>query len=520
MLKPIRNRSSFFRPHGTDDSVTMVKFGVLLIVFAYAFVLLVAVRPDVSWVHPEIQLIDNFVIHTNRPWYELIFNWSELEFAPRHTRPLSSLVQVIDSKIRLALPAEIYIYSQSWSVTWILSIFVNPFLFYRFLSLFIKKKSFCLFGAAIYLLSPTTLSSIVMFFRPAKVLAQFFLLMSILISASIAKSQNVAFKEFLKLGFIVFLGLISDEAGWFAIFAVFTYHLFFDKKNLKPVFLVLTGSAILALLIYLVVMPTISTMVWGDKQVLGDYFILKPILQSENIYLTLWALFLECGNAFLIHMQIFTRDIFALFPFNTHPTSVWKFVFVLSAVLLVLWVVACLMGLRNLPSKTICWLATCAVSGLILHSLLMTVVGNKLFGPYYYGAYITPFMIAVFIGISCDGFSDLSKKFSHVGTFFSLSLTFTVITLANTYLATNLAIKNIHFYPPGSTAYRQIFANTNNRFNINQVFTGQEKYIRDFIRSRGICTVLPVEMLWLATRLQAVNGAGFPPGDKTMKVCR
>ena len=271
-------------------------------------------------------------------------------------------------------------------------------------------------------------------------------------------------------------------------------------------------------------MPKISAFLWGDKQVLGDYFILKPILQSTDIYVTLMALLLECWNAFITHSMAFGRDIFSIFPLNNQSSSIWKHVYELSFATFTLWLITCFASFRNTKSdgfKNMAWVVSCAITGILFHSLLMTVVGNKVFGPYYYGAYITPFLIAAFILVSSEALVYFGERFYKFGTFvFCGTAILVVVTLAHTFLATNLAIKNVHFYPPGSTKYREIFSNSENRFSIKAVFSEQEKYIADFLVMRGRCIDLPVELLWLATRMKAVNGAGFPPDQKTMKVCR
>lgn len=496
----------------------------LLVIFAYGFILFFAIRPDVSWVHPEIQLIDNFVIHADRRWYELIFNWEKLEFAPRHTRALSSLVQIIDSKLRLALPPSIYLYSQSWSVTWVFSIFVNPYLFYKLLRIFVKTRYYCYLGLALYLLSSTSLSSIVMFFRPAKVLAQFFLLYSLLLSAQIARDNSNSLSAYGKLALIVFLGMLSDEAGWFVIPMVFLFHLFFDRERLAKISIALLFSAALACCIYFLVMPAISTYLWGNNQQLGDYFILKNILQSNTPLDTVIVLLLEWVNGTITHFQVFIRDVLSLFPLNSQSSLMWRITYVVSGTATLAWMA---FGLASIFIKSeaqfrryLAWTGTGFVLGIFFHSLLMTVVGNKIFGPFYYGGFITPFLIIIYLLISKSGIAFISATGHRSQPFFVATTFLTALTLSHTFLATNIAIKNVHYYPPASTAYREIFSNVENRFDIEPVFSDQKKQIHELLSLSGGCVDLPVELLWLATKLKLVSGAGFPPGDKTVKVCR
>ncbi len=497
----------------------------MLPVAAYILVLL-SLGPAISWVHPEIQIIDFFITHTNAPWYQLIFNYEHLEFAPRFTRPLSSLFQVLDSYIRLSLPKGMYSYSQSWSLTWAFSLILNPLLMYRLVFLWTGDRLIALFAFCLYLLSPTNLSSAVMFFRPGKVLAQFFLLLVLDMASRYVIKRETSLKRLMVIGCVVFLGIMSDEGGWFSLPAVFLLFLIFYRDKAASVLGILVVASLLAAAHYFWILPSVSAAIWGGNQQLGDYFILKDITHSATPVDTLILLLHRFSKAFAAHIFIFPKDTFALFITNPGLGGWWQLLFIVNAGISAFMLICAVYVLKkDLLSKSYVFIYffLCFIGGVIFHSLLMVIVGNQVFGPYYYGGFISIYLLLCYAWLWKMVFT-LAEGPGLNGRLNALSLLSVVVMMIaqfHTFQATNILVKDVHYYHPASVIYREYFANQLDRFSVSEPFTEQQKdLIERFYSMRGNCIDLPVELLWHATNVRALQGYGFPPGDKTMTVCK
>lgn len=480
---------------------------VLLLILGYL------VSPLNSWVHPEIQLIDNYLIKSHEPFYKNLFNWQALEFAPRYTRPISTLVQILDSKVRYKLPPIFLAWLPSFSFVWLIVLVVNPLLVTKLCKLLGLSITTTAVVATMYLLSSSNLSDLVMMFRPGKPLAQMCLILTAIYAIELCEVKNKSFVNY-KLWFVLLCGVLSDEAGWMGVATAGL--LLINQKHIKDNAIRYLIGFLLIVVVYtiqLMIHRYISDRLWGFSDSIGSYFILKPLL--EDPLAAIPVLLVEVANLTLSHILIFYRDLTGFYPLNkvsilALPIMVVSGIGVLSLLI---------SGLASKEQKSGKYCRTFFALGLIslcFHSLLMAVVGNKVFGPYYYAGFVTFFMIMSF-GVAFDNIYLKCQNQKSKMMVLTIPLS-CVVSALYVFCATNQYIKYIHYYRPGTTEYREMFRNDVDRFKTPVQFLNPYMNAKSLIK--GGCVDLPVELLWLATDLKAVNGAGFPPGDITMRVCR
>lgn len=448
-----------------------------LLFIAYAFIFLYAL-PQLGWVHPEIYGLDQASLQAHAPWYKQIFHWRNFEYVPRHTRPLSSFFQMIDTAIRTHVPAAIAKIIPSVSFDLLLALLLNPWLFYRLLRDVIGDKLVCRLTLVLYILSATNLSSAVMMFRPGKILAQFFLLLAMRIIAGQARWKWPSYRLAALLGGTVFLGLISDEGGWFAPFAVSLFAFCYRRDNFWPVFASMILAAVSVILCYLVVFPYLSAIWLNLHGKLGEYDILYNITQAPDHAEKLRQLLRDIRHAIGVHLFAFPRDVFALYPFNGGLSPIWRLIFCCSAFGFVVWSLHALRGFsyqRRWPPHLACYAAICVLVGILMHSTLLSLVPPKLFGPYYYGGYITLFVLLGFAAIS-DHALQRPGSAAWWRPAYSVMATLLAVSLMHCFSATSTMMYYVHCdsridHHQRIGSMQAHFANKEDRFTLQKVIT-------------------------------------------------
>src|SRR5688572_10480605 len=165
---------------------------ILTIVFVYAKIALLLTSYSVVWVQPEefnwresiLKGGTSLTAHDVRG----AFNWELFEYAPRSTRPLSSYLEIVDTKLRVLLWRVIPPHP-SLSLTWLPLLVVSPWLFYKLLRNLGISNATAALTTALYLGNPATLSLLAVDFRPAKALANCAIVACLYWASRIQKSR-------------------------------------------------------------------------------------------------------------------------------------------------------------------------------------------------------------------------------------------------------------------------------------------------------------------------------------------
>ena len=215
-----------------NKKITLGLWGVLLA--EYLFIFLFLLNYDLAWMNPEKFAVHQWIL-SNGPHWEST-DWSKflhidvIELnADRLSRPLSNLIEVIDTKWRASL-WDIIPPHPSLSLQWPLMFILLPWLLWR---TFVNMGCFsfvALMGVCVYIASVGFLGPLVMLFHPAKnlvnffgVLAMYFFSLGVKPSPHLHKGggRGVLWAGFLSL----FLGFLSDETGvYLYVMAIVLFH--------------------------------------------------------------------------------------------------------------------------------------------------------------------------------------------------------------------------------------------------------------------------------------------------------
>src|SRR5262247_2605472 len=133
----------------------------MVLLYVYVRVALLLTNYNVVWAQMEElnwreYILSNGISLTSDDWTKPL-NWQVFEYAPRCTRPLSSYVETLDTKLRAAL-WKVMVPHPSLSITWILSLLITPWLFFRLLRNLEVDSNIAILATALYVGNPGTLS--------------------------------------------------------------------------------------------------------------------------------------------------------------------------------------------------------------------------------------------------------------------------------------------------------------------------------------------------------------------------
>ncbi|MBI2060743.1 MAG: hypothetical protein HYT87_13320 [Nitrospirae bacterium] len=349
-----------------------------------------------------------------------VFDWQTFEFTPRTTRPLSSLIEIVDTKLRVWL-WQFVLPHPSFSITWGLLLFVNPFLLYKLLRGLGIGKALSVMVASLYLTHPATLSLLAVNFRPAKPVANSAILLCLVLASSCnqlsrsARSSNVGSSRqavlFGSLCLILLTSLFFDETAFLSFIAVplLFPRIFFPRIGRT----LLYGSIpLVAFACYLKLFPILAqragysgegldryaeiTRITGDPVVTGltqlsegNHHSLADLAAPISRFVsTLWR---NVGGDFPTNVVIFFSDTLGLV--SPYLPKSWLYLPLWSGTLLLaLWAVITMMvqrrrgewGSGSLMASDVYSVETASAVLLVVVTLcanvLLHVVGNHVWG--------------------------------------------------------------------------------------------------------------------------------------------
>lgn len=460
--------STFKNQNKYSDPFFWFSFLTLTISFSYIIYLILDVKS--SWVMGEA-LNYKFYIMKYIPLNRLIpgmFNHLAFEFSDRITRPLSSAFEIIDTHFREWLWHYIPPIS-SLSLTFLFSLILGPWLFYKFLLNIKIRPSIALLAVSFMLLHPGSLSLIVMLFRPAKAMMNFWLIFSLYIASliHIRDTQTHYTKNNLilctVLSISIILGALFDETAVVIVTGILFLFPYLFFRPLKRVFIFISVPIIL-LALYFYILPLCAIHFGYPKPYLLTFSVFdRPLLPSFKVFLTNYSQ----------HVSVMVRESFALFnPKDIH--NFWeRSIIVIYLVCLIVFISQLLMLFLKTKNETtvsfinkafllksfFLFLALCLV-----HTVLLDLAGSKIdgriWGPYWYGAYFGIFL-AIFLGSLGETTAQAHKLTSCT---FGLVVGLVSLSTMITFPYTNFFYRVEHYYSVTYNGIYEMYCGRINRF--------------------------------------------------------
>jgi hypothetical protein len=486
-----------------------INTGLFLLVASYIYIIFVTLGYDSAWMLPEVFKIKNAIVkmmHSESGMFwplTYIFRFDVFEFGPRTTRPLSSLFEIADTFCRVHL-WKIMTPHPSLSLTFIFTLILSPYCLYKLLRNWELTDNQAKIAVSFYLVQPGTLSLIVMYFRPAKTLAIFFMILSFLLASIIRKRYASHEKPGLPVFICLFLsltaGFLFDETA--AVFYFAFLILFFGIViRSKKFFIAFTSIPFMIAALYFYVFPLISVLLHSSRTVFADYIADELII---NIYLP----FIK--YSLLSNFRVLFKESLILFSPGYTPSLAFKILFGVQQLIvggvLVYFCFHLIGQIRNRSLKSgryelLIKAFLVVLWGGLAHGLFMNITSNNIWGPYWYGSYI-----GVFFALLIAGFYKIQDK--GLGRMVTVAAASTIILSMLTFPYLNFVYKKYHYYPHAPIHIQQFFEWELNRFEISRNDVPRD--IRDSIertvrQSRlesspeGII-VIP-ELMWLPIEL-------------------
>lgn len=456
----VRQRKLFF-------SQINIAWMMLGITFVYVFSLILSDKS--SWVLFETFSHEIYIVQ-NVPLNQIIkgvFNTQVFEYSDRLTRPLSSMFEILDTHLRAWLWHYIKPIT-SLSITFVFSLLLNPLLFYKFLLNLKIRRSIAVLATSLMILSPGSLSVLVMYFRPAKAMLNFWLIFCLYYASVIYLKdvgQNVLNRDdrnvYGLIGLIavgILLAFLFDETAIViasSLFFLFPAIYFRDYKR----FLFFLSVPIMLGTLYFYIFPRCSIHFGYPKPNLLNYAPLNidsfpPInIIVSNFIQHLWVITRESLNL-LNPLYFFTvkEKLLVL----SSITGIFVFI-CRSIVPLYKGNQKCLYQLKSFALKTAALLIfLCLVHTLLLDS---TSTIGRIWGPYYYGAYFGIFF-AILLALLGEMVMQAKSRTSY--SFIAMmSLLCMSLMIAFPYI--NYVYREAH-YPFRSWIIEGVFRGYINRF--------------------------------------------------------
>ncbi len=488
--------SFFMNASGSLDKFFSFGIPLGLVFFVYLFIFAQASSFENTWMHPEMSNLKEGYLKTGarfvRKDFFDIWDWRITETVPRTTRWLSWYMDFLDTKFRVWLWQRMPPHP-SFSLTWAWTLAINPWLLYTYLRLRHFTVSIALTVMAFYLMTPQTLSGIFMLFRSGKILADFFILAALVLACLCEAHPR---KKIYFIGFCVALLLapFSDETGLF-IFP------FLCLLHPKVVFRLDRGPWVLMVMVLVA-----WAYAWGIKAMC--HFVSGAPLSGLSQYGIFSHLF-EPGFAGLVlsNLWINTTTLFTqtMGIGLLHPLAVpWMKVLMVMGVLswsVLFFLVLTSKELWRMPRKTLLLGGMLFLIATVYHDLLMTLVKNQTWGPYYYGNYFSIlFSITLAFGLELVA-SKVIIRYLWMGIILCL--------MGQTFLYTNKIYKKNHFYPYNPMAIKGIFTGRDRYFDpaVKAVFSDQQ--LRAYVHAAWASPStyrqwrIPEELFWLVVEFNS-----------------
>jgi len=449
------SRSTDLRP----EPKTIIAF--LLLVFVYAFLLLVLLDRQNAWMQPEAFIIKSHVARTGdrlslNDLREAFQFWA-FEYAPRPNRPLSSLLDIVDTRFRTAL-WQVTLPHPSASLTHLFSLVLSPILLFLLMrNLGIGRRA-SLLAVSFYLASPGFLSLVVMLFRSGKPMTNFSIIAALTAASFLdrrrSQGEPCAFWPYLGLVGFVFASTFWDESSllMYPVLIIFFPGLFLHRRRIAA----LAGVAVLLVVAFVVILPRLADkpakLPPDTPENAKDY----PPLARVSLAPSPKGLFVNGALLF--------KESLALSPPWAVP-GLWGRL-LLSVNALVLGALALKLvrlGLERwrtgslAPGRPVLALGLALGLSIVWHAYLMQLVDNRLWGPFWYGSYFSIFLaLALGFVLDIEGLGALSV----------LAPTVLVAALLFVFPYTNGAYRHFHYYPWDPIKIRDVFLERINRFRL------------------------------------------------------
>lgn len=366
----------------------------VVLTMAVAWILAMILDYRIVWMQPELWRMKILLMEQGNEFsvsdLKFALNYDVFEAAPRITRPLSSLAEIINTKLRYQL-WQITVPHPALSFTWLFSLILSPYLLYRILRSLGTSTEWSIGGVALYLTSSSLLSHVTMLFRPGKPIVDFLLIYALFLCSRIQPdltSGSFPWRRFGWLNTVVFIAFLFDETAvaiFCALLIVFPKVCFYSRK---------TGAVVLLLLpltlavTYLAILPALTAMAGFPMPSLLDY---QPIRASLGLgSLELWKF--KAQN-FLVLFQ----DSMSLFSPSRIAEPAGAILIACNFVAMVVLIATALIRMfrNDLDQADVShpprsslrrWLLLLLVYGL-LHGFMMARVGQNVWGPFWYGTY-------------------------------------------------------------------------------------------------------------------------------------
>jgi hypothetical protein len=490
----------------------------IFMVGVFIYILSLIMNPRASWVLPEAFYYKSYIMQSV-PLHKFIegaFNNQVFEYSDRITRPFSSILEIFDTHFRAWLWQYVNPIT-SLSLTFIFSLFIGPVLFYKVLKNIGIRPAIAVFATAIMMLNPGSLSLIVMLFRPAKVMMNFWLICS-LYTASLIYLNDTGIqpgKNVLRLsvltGIFTIFGFLFDETGIvipIAILCLFPSVFFRSKQRFFGFAIV---PAILILL-YLVIFPAIAAHYGYGKPNLLDY---QPFLTPNfpPFPMIISNLLQNSKDIFVESFGLFSP--FAAMAFKLK--LLFTFLFITTFFFIDRFITAVKNNSDDVNSVSMKFLIKTALlifTLLIFHTLLLESVGNpvegRVWGPYWYGAYF-----GIFMGIGISLIGEIASQAAHkIPLILVLMMSVMCIALMSAFPYTNFIYRDYHFYPYHPNELEQLYRGKINRFELYapKMFGGKGSVtdIWHSIRHGNVLTSIPKEYYWIPLEMGVLNQYPIP----------
>jgi hypothetical protein len=456
-----------------------------------------------------------------------MFDWESFEYVPRTTRPLSSLIEIIDTKFRVWLWHWI-VPHPSLSLTWILMLWINPLLFYRLLRSIGTRKALSLIIISLYLVNPATLSLVAVNFRPSKPIANFAILMCLYIASSINRrssdlpdTKRLFFKPetgYYFLCMIMFVSFFFDETAVVSYAAV---PLFFPKVVFRGLKRILSYAVLPPAtgLCYFKLFPLLSTLAGypsisifskiRDSQIIQNHA--GPAVNTVGAPSTLitkaWGIITD---DVLTNIKIFLSDSFGLVNPALSNSFLYKFLWSGCTALLVVMAVLLAIKILRRGEKikalvtgipyTVGIASAVALSAVTLFAnALLHVVDNHVWGLHWLSTFWAIFfyiLIAVILN---------NARFNHV--FIFIAAVFIMSASYYNFIYVNNAFKMFFYYR--TFEIKDIWKHKVNRFQIPIGNSTAYYNVTRFIwKEHGKLTVIqhiPTELYYLVHDLRLIK---------------
>jgi hypothetical protein len=484
-----------------------IVFALTFLLLSFCYIAFLVMDPRCGWVLPESLIYKSYIVH-NVPLKDVLkgtFNNQVFENSDRITRPLSSLFEIIDTHFRAWLWQFIRPVA-SLSLTFIFSLLIGPILYYKFLKNMAIRPAIAVFATAIMLLNPGSLSLIVMMFRPAKAMMNFWLIFSLYFSSLIyLKDKEV--KPSLQLSSLmlivgagILLGFLFDET---AVVIVTAIALLCPSVFMGSTQRVLGFALVpvILLLLYLIVFPAMAVHYGYSKPDLLAYqAISAPNLPSLSDFIS---------NYFANFKDI---SIESLGMFNPYKVTLLTQK-ILYAALMITAVI--FIGRYVISGKTIKSVSF-PVRNLVIRSFLLLLVlclfhtfildtvsirtDGRVWGPYYYGAYF-----GIFWGILIAAVGEASAQIKNrVSRDYMLLMSLMCLGLMTAFPYTNFFYHRFHYdpyYPPLIEFY---YRGDFNRFEAKDFkMFGDKRLLTDawHASQKGEAPVYKREFAWIPVEM-------------------